>query len=87
MPKDGTMAMPDPAKCHKAIKLLQEYERLMKKYGKPLPRKRLMELNALRDAEKITSNDLPAKLRSEFPGKFAGMTLGGIRKECGKKKP
>jgi hypothetical protein len=44
------------------------------------------ELNALRDAEKITSNDFPAKLRSEFPGEFAGMTLGALRKKCGMEK-
>jgi hypothetical protein len=82
----GAMTTPDPAKCRKAIKLLQEYERLMRKYGKPLPPKHLKELNALRDAEKITSNHLPAKLRSEFPGEFAGMTLRDIRKKCGMEK-
>jgi hypothetical protein len=77
---------PDRAKCHKAIKLLQEYERLMKKYGQPLPPKRLKKLNARRDAGKITSNDLPAKLRSEFPAEFAGMTLNEIRKKYGMEK-
>lgn len=80
------MPTPDPAKCHKAIKLLQEYERLMKKYRKALSPKRLKELNALRDAETITSNDLPAKLRSGFPSEFAGMSLGDIREKCGMEK-
>jgi hypothetical protein len=80
------MATPDRANCHKAIKLLREYERLMKKYGKPLPRNRVQILDGLRDAGTITSNDLPAKLRGEFPGEFAGMTLDAIRKECEMKK-
>jgi hypothetical protein len=85
-PKDGAVATPDRANCHKAIKLLREYERLMKKYGKPLPRKRVLVLDGLRDAGTITSNDLPAKLRGEFPGEFTGMTIDAIRRKCGMKK-
>ena len=81
------MTTPNRAKCHKAIKLLQEYERLMRKHGQRLPPDRLKKLNDLRDAGKITSNDLPAKLRSEFPGEFAGLTLDEIRKRCGMVKP
>ena len=81
------MATPDGANCHKAIKLLRDYERLMKKYGQPLPRKRVQVLDGLRDAGTITSNHLPAKLRREFPGEFAGMTLDAILRKCGMKKP
>jgi hypothetical protein len=55
----------------------------MKKFGQPLPSKRVQALDALRDAETITSNHLPAKLQAEFPGEFAGMTLGAIRTKCG----
>ena len=80
------MATPDRANCHKAFKLLREYERLMKKYGQPLPGKRVQLLDDLRDAGTITSNHLPARLRGEFPGEFAGMTLDAIRKKCRMKK-
>ena len=77
---------PDPAKCKKAIKLLKEFERLAKKYGVKLSPKRLKELKDLRDAGKIKSSDLPPKLRSIFPGEFAGMILDTIRDKCGKKR-
>lgn len=80
------MATHDRANCHKAIKLLREYERLMKKYGQPLPAKRVQELDGLRDAGTIMSKHLPAKLRREFPGKFAAMTLDAILNKCGMKK-
>jgi hypothetical protein len=43
-------------------------------------------LKDLRDAGKIKSSDLPAKLRSIFLGEFAGMTLDTIRDKCGKKR-
>ncbi len=79
-------AAPDPARCHKAIKLLTQFERLAKKYGVKLSPKRLTELQRLRDNGKIKSSDLPAKLQSEFPDEFAGMTLAAIRKKCQKKR-
>ena len=84
---EGAMASaaPDPARCNTAIKLLRQFERLAKKYGVKLSPKRLAELNTLRDAGKIKSGDLPAKLRSLFPGEFAGMTLATILRKCGKK--
>jgi hypothetical protein len=31
----------------------------------------------------FSSNDLPGKIQSEFPGEFKGKTLNDIRKECG----
>jgi hypothetical protein len=76
----------DLVKCNKAIKLLEQFERLVKKYGIKLSPKRLKELKDLRDAGKIKSSDLPAKLRSIFPGEFAGMTLHTIRDKCAKKR-
>ena len=79
-------ATSDPVKCNKAIKLLEQFERLAKKYGIKLSPKRLKELKNLRDAGKIKSSDLPAKLRSIFPDEFAGMTLDIIRDKCGKKR-
>jgi large-conductance mechanosensitive channel len=70
--------------CNKAIKVLEQYERLAKKLNKKIPPKRLEELNRMRDAGTITSNDLPGFL--EFPGgELVGMTLEAIRKLCGKK--
>jgi hypothetical protein len=79
-------AAPDPACCRAAIKLLEQFERLARKYGVKVPPKRLKELNKLRDAGKIKSSDLPAKLRSVFPGEFAGMTLEAVRDKCSKKR-
>jgi hypothetical protein len=79
-------AAPDPARCRTAIKLLEQFERLAKKYGVRLSPKRLKDLKKLRDAGTITSRNLPPKLRSLFPGEFAGMTLDAIRDTCGKKR-
>jgi hypothetical protein len=79
-------AAPDPARCNTAIKLLEQFERLAKKHGINLSPKRLKDLKDLKDAGKIKSSDLPATLRSMFPGEFAGMTLDTIRDKCGKKK-
>jgi hypothetical protein len=78
--------VPDPARCNKAIKLLEQFERLARKYAVKLSSKRVMELNGLRDTGRIKSSDLPAKLRAEFPGEFAGKTLATIRDRCAKKK-
>ena len=79
-------AAPDPARCNKAIKLLEQFERLAKKHGVRLSPKRLQSLKDLRDAGTIKSSDLPPKLRSMFPGEFVGMTLNTIRVKCGKRK-
>jgi len=78
---------PQPLKnqCHKAIKLLDQYERLMKKYGKEIPPTTLKRLQSL--GENITGADLPGTLQSEFPGEFHGLTLREIRKLCGKSPP
>ena len=75
---------PDPARCKRAIKLLEQFERLARKYGVKLSDKRLKQLKDLRDGEKIKSGDLPAKLRALFPGEFVGLTLKTIREKCGK---
>ncbi len=76
---------PDPARCHKAIKILEQFERLAKKLGVRIPPKRLDHLRRLRDTGQIRSSDLPGTLSREFPGEFAGMTLDEIRKVCGAK--
>jgi hypothetical protein len=73
---------PDPRQCKKAIKILEQYERLARKLQVRLSSKRLDELDRLRDAGEITSADLPAKLQTDFPGEFAGMTLDAIRLKC-----
>lgn len=74
---------PDPARCKKAIKLLEQFERLANKMGSKLPAKRLDKLRRLRDAGTIQASDLPAALAREFPGEFTGMTLDEIRTACG----
>jgi hypothetical protein len=77
------IGVPDPARCHTAIKLLTQFERLAKKYGLTLSPNRVKRLKGLRDAGKIKCSDLPAKLRSLFPGEFTSMTLAAIRDLCG----
>jgi hypothetical protein len=77
-------AAPDPALCGRLSSLLEQFERLARKYGVRLSLKRLQELKKLRDAGKIKSSNLPAKLRVEFPEEFAGMTLAAIRARCKK---
>jgi hypothetical protein len=80
----GTAFRPasDRSACRAAIKLLEQYERLAAKYGVRLPANRLADLDQKRDAGTITSGDLPASLRAEFPGQFAGKTLDDIRMAC-----
>lgn len=75
-------APPDPGPCKRAIKILEQFERLAKKMGIKLSAARLDQMRALRGAGSITSTDLPAKLRLDFPGEFAGMTLDAIRQAC-----
>jgi len=86
--KSDTMsdAAPDPGRCKAAIKLLEQFERLAKKYNVRLPRKRLEKLRDLRDTGAIDSSDLPAKLRCEFPSDFIGMNLAAIHEACKKKR-
>ena len=76
---------PDPGRCNKAIKILEQFERLANKFALKIPQKRLNRLRQLRDSGRIQSKDLPAKLLREFPDDFAGMTLNAIRRACGKK--
>lgn len=75
---------PPKDKCNKAIKLLEQYERLMNKYRKEISPKTLEKLQTL--GENITSTDLPGTLQAEFPGEFRGQPLKEIRKICGKPK-
>uniref|UniRef100_B8HMC1 Uncharacterized protein n=1 Tax=Cyanothece sp. (strain PCC 7425 / ATCC 29141) TaxID=395961 RepID=B8HMC1_CYAP4 len=62
--------------CQTAIKLL---ERLAEKFNRELSPERIAALNLKRDNQTITSDDLPAVLRKEFPGQFTGMNLRDIR--------
>ena len=79
-------ATPDPSRCNTAIKLLEQFDRLARKFGIYLSPKRLSDLKKLKNMGKMKSSDLPAKLRSLFPGEFVGMTLEAIRDTCRKKK-
>lgn len=79
-------AKPSKADCNKAIKLLTEYERLYKKAGGRPTTQQIERGNALREAETITSNDLSGSIQREFPGSLKGLTLGEIRKLCGKQR-
>jgi hypothetical protein len=79
-------AVPEPARCNTAIKLLEQFERLARKFGIAIPPKKLMDLRNRRSKETIRSSDLPAKLRSQFPGEFAGKSLKTIRDLCKKRK-
>jgi hypothetical protein len=76
---------PDPGRCKKALKILEQFERLARKLGRTIPPKRLARLKALRDAGTIRASDLPAILAREFPGEFAEMTLDAIRDTCAKR--
>lgn len=77
-------APPDPGRCSRAIKILEQFERLSRKLGIRLTAARLQDLRGRRDAGTIKSTDVPAKLQREFPGEFAGMTLDAIRARCGR---
>ena len=74
--------MPTRQECNTAIKLLKQYARLAGKYQLQLPPNRLRDLDDKRDAGIITSDDLPARLRREFPGSFIGKTLKDIEVWC-----
>ncbi len=76
---------PYAADCKKAVKLLEQYQRLARKYGLAMPAIRIQDLNDRRSEGTIKSTDLPAKLRAEFPGEFAGMSLVEIKNICGMK--
>ncbi len=76
---------PDRGKCKKALKILEQFDRLAQKLGIRIPARRLRKLNRLRDCETIKSTDLPAGLAREFPGDFAGISLAEIRRRCGKR--
>lgn len=51
-------------------------------FWRPLLPKRIQELNRKRGNGTISNNDLPAKLRRNFPGYFAGMSLRQIAEQC-----
>ena len=71
---------PSATACRTAIKLLTQFESQSQGQGVTLPPARVARLRSLGGA--ITSYDLPATLRAQFPGEFAGMTLAQIRDVC-----
>ena len=71
---------PSRQDSQKAIKILTQYERLAKKFGKQIGTRRISELNRLRDSGTISINRLPGILRCEFLlGTFDYMKLNEIR--------
>jgi anti-sigma28 factor (negative regulator of flagellin synthesis) len=81
--RDSSETCP-PAACSKAIKLLEQVDRLAQKLGKKLSPKRLAELQQKIADGTISSDDLPADIRREFPREFEGKSLNEIRRLCGK---
>ncbi|HYT93732.1 MAG TPA: hypothetical protein VEL76_33745 [Gemmataceae bacterium] len=69
-------------KCKRAIKILEQFERLAQKFKAKLSAARLAKLKALRDSGTIQAGDLPARLTRAFPKEFLGMSLAAIRKHC-----
>ena len=63
----------------KAIKLLTQYRRLAEKRNICLSRRRLKSMDTKRDNGTISSDDLPAGLRREFPSEWRNWTLREIR--------
>lgn len=82
---EGGQRPPSNSDCDKAIKLLEQYERLAAKLGTQLPPARIAHLNAMRDSGQIRGSDLPGRLQREWPGgQFDGKTLDEIRALCGR---
>jgi RHS repeat-associated protein len=82
---DRTCPPPPPKKkCNKAIKLLEQYERLADNYNLKLGKGKLQKLNALRGSGAIRKSDLPVKIQREFPDEFRNDDLNSIRKKCGR---
>lgn len=84
--REQSEAKPSKADCNKTIKLLTDYKRLYEKAGGRPTRQQIERWNALREAETITSNDLPGSIQREFPGSLRGLTLREIRELCGKQR-
>lgn len=78
---DGA-AKPSKKACQTATKLLKQYDRLAQKYGVKLSPKEKARLDQKSNDGTITSNDLPATLRREFPGELQNLTLNEIEKRC-----
>jgi hypothetical protein len=70
--------------CNKAIKLLEQFERLSQKKGLKLSADKLERLTELMNSGEITVRDLPATLQREFPGTLTNFSLTIIRFLCGK---
>lgn len=74
---------PSKAECKKAIKLLEQVDRLAQKQGKKLNPKRLAELKKKIADKTITSSDLPGSIQNtEFPDKLKGLTLKEVEERC-----
>lgn len=75
-------AGPDCRHARTAKKFLRDGRGLAKRRGVKLSPDKLRALEAKLAAKTISSDDLPATLKNEFPGEFAGMTLRAIEKLC-----
>jgi len=75
---------PSKTVCNKAIKFLEQYERLSGKKGVKLSKKRLEKLKELMKSGEIKCGNLPATLQSEFPVILKDYSLKVIRQMCGK---
>ncbi|HTS18573.1 MAG TPA: RHS repeat-associated core domain-containing protein [Verrucomicrobiae bacterium] len=76
---------PDKKKCDKAIKILEQYARLSRKFNINIGSDRISLLNQLRDSGQITSYDLPGTLGQEIDSEFQGLSLNEIKRRCGRK--
>jgi hypothetical protein len=74
--------LPVDQKCKRAIKILEQFDRLARKFNVKLSAARLAKLKALRDSGTIQASDLPTRLAGAVPGEFSGMSLAEIRQRC-----
>jgi RHS repeat-associated protein len=83
---DNTSAdeKPSAAACNTALKLLKNVIRLSGKFGGKLSEKQKKILEDKIKDGTITSDDLPGKIRDEFPGELKGKSLREIQRICGK---
>jgi RHS repeat-associated protein len=72
--------------CTKAIKLLEQVDRLSQKYNLKIPPRRLAEWRQKITDGTITSADLPMTIQDQFPGEFKNKTLSQLRELCNKKR-
>ena len=77
-------ATPHPSKeeCNRAKKILTQWERLARKLGIKISKKRRAELRRKTQDGTITIHDLPASLRRRFPSELDRFDLNQIINIC-----